>query len=239
MAFMSGYRDELEAARNRIETLEAKLVERDAALNAREAELSEQRAQLSRVRREAGTGGVSDGRSRDKTIVLAVVLSVFGLALLGGVVALVAVLRIQSSSEEIAIPPPPLIPSVQVAPDPPKVPETVAVPPNPEVSKPTEVDLIQEVVLQAKPKTKQCYEEELKRDPEASGFTSLTLEILPDGRVQRVELGSHPTISSKSFDACLKRVYSELRFPKLSTVTKTRIPLTFLPETKTEKRLGF
>lgn len=45
---MSGYRDQLEAARLRIESLEANLAERNAALGAREAELREMAAKLGR-----------------------------------------------------------------------------------------------------------------------------------------------------------------------------------------------
>ncbi|HEU4412253.1 MAG TPA: hypothetical protein VFS43_43830 [Polyangiaceae bacterium] len=45
---MSGYRDQLEAARLRIESLEANLAERNAALGAREAELRELAAKLGR-----------------------------------------------------------------------------------------------------------------------------------------------------------------------------------------------
>src|SRR5262245_53345613 len=45
---MSSYRDDLDAARARIETLEAKLRERDAALEAREAELREVQAEALR-----------------------------------------------------------------------------------------------------------------------------------------------------------------------------------------------
>ena len=46
---MSGYRDDLAAAKSRVQTLEAQIAERDAALRAREAELAEQRAELERL----------------------------------------------------------------------------------------------------------------------------------------------------------------------------------------------
>lgn len=48
---MAQYRDELEAARHRVETLQAQLEERDAALRAREAELAEARAEAERARK--------------------------------------------------------------------------------------------------------------------------------------------------------------------------------------------
>jgi hypothetical protein len=47
---MSHYRDHLDAAQARIETLEAKLNERDASLAARDAELAEMRAEIARLR---------------------------------------------------------------------------------------------------------------------------------------------------------------------------------------------
>jgi hypothetical protein len=47
---MSQYRDDLDAARRRIETLEAQIRERQAALEAREVELAEREAELARIR---------------------------------------------------------------------------------------------------------------------------------------------------------------------------------------------
>ncbi|WP_437732393.1 hypothetical protein [Sorangium sp. So ce1335] len=58
---MSHYRDHLDAARARIETLEAKLKERDAALAARDAEIAEIRAEVERLRGGAGDDGPLDG----------------------------------------------------------------------------------------------------------------------------------------------------------------------------------
>ncbi len=233
MGFMSGYRDDLEAARHRIETLEAKLVERDASLHAREAELAEHRAELARARRDT-VGAAGGGGTKDKTIVLAIALSVFVLGMLG---AALVVWRVNSIDDEVvqppAQPPAPLIPPVS---DPPKVAETGAVPRGEDAPKPSEVDLIQDVVHKARHDVKGCYEQELKRDPEARGTTTVTLTILEDGKVQQVQFEPHGTISSKAFDACIKRVYSELRFPKLASTTKTRIPLTFLPM---DHQLGF
>ncbi|HTN83975.1 MAG TPA: hypothetical protein VL242_09825 [Sorangium sp.] len=58
---MSHYRDHLDAARARIETLEAKLKERDAALAARDAEIAEIRAEVERLRGGSGDDGPLDG----------------------------------------------------------------------------------------------------------------------------------------------------------------------------------
>lgn len=234
MGFMSGYRDDLEAARHRIETLEAKLVERDASLHAREAELAEQRAELVRARRDTAGAGTAGGGTKDKTIVLAIALSVFVLGMVG---AALVVWRV-NSIEDVVVQPPaqPPAPIVQPVSDPPKVAETGAVPPGEDAPKPSEVDLIQDVVHKARPRVKMCYEQELARDPDASGTTTVTLTILEDGNVQQVQFEPHATISSKALDECIKRVYLELRFPKLASTTKTRIPLTFFP---TKHDLGF
>ena len=56
------YRDDADAARLRIETLEAKLVEQDAGRVARDAEIAELRAALERLGRE--TGGEKKRRPR-------------------------------------------------------------------------------------------------------------------------------------------------------------------------------
>ncbi|WP_437754225.1 hypothetical protein [Sorangium sp. So ce1389] len=58
---MSHYRDHLDAARARIETLEAKVKERDAALAARDAEIAEIRAEVERLRGGSGDDGPFDG----------------------------------------------------------------------------------------------------------------------------------------------------------------------------------
>ncbi|WP_437764212.1 hypothetical protein WMF27_36645 [Sorangium sp. So ce281] len=58
---MSHYRDHLDAARARIETLEAKLKERDAALAARDAEIAEIRAEVERLRGGSDDDGPPDG----------------------------------------------------------------------------------------------------------------------------------------------------------------------------------
>jgi hypothetical protein len=61
------YRDEGEAARLRIETLEAKLAERDAAIAARDAEISELTAHVERL----GSGGAAGPRARRSWPILA------------------------------------------------------------------------------------------------------------------------------------------------------------------------
>ena len=67
---MAQYRDELEAARHRVDTLKAQLDERDASLRARDAELTEQRAENERLRK----GGAPPARPRSTLMVVALVL---------------------------------------------------------------------------------------------------------------------------------------------------------------------
>lgn len=79
---MSQYRDSLDAARARIETLEAKLKERDAAIAARDAELAEIRAEVERLRGGSNDDGPPDGglHGRSGQRALLVALAVCGFA---------------------------------------------------------------------------------------------------------------------------------------------------------------
>lgn len=88
---MTQYRDDLDAARARIETLEARIREREAALDARDAELAELRAELSRLRRgqaAAADVGVDHGRDAAESAAgqraLLVALAACGFTLLAG-----------------------------------------------------------------------------------------------------------------------------------------------------------
>lgn len=83
---MGHYRDDLDAARARIETLEAKVKEREAALGVREAELSEMRCEIARLQRggEARPAlGAGDGPTAGQRAVL-VALAMCGLAMSAG-----------------------------------------------------------------------------------------------------------------------------------------------------------
>ncbi|MGK4001852.1 hypothetical protein WMF31_04470 [Sorangium sp. So ce1036] len=77
---MSQYRDHLDAARARIETLEAKLKERDAALAARDAELAEVRAEIERLRGGSGDDGPHDGRGGQRALFVALAVCGFATA---------------------------------------------------------------------------------------------------------------------------------------------------------------
>ena len=76
---MSGYRDDLEAAQRRIDTLEAQLGERDASLKARRAELGELENKL---RRLSHLGGL--GRARGRGVWAAVSATVMVAFVVGG-----------------------------------------------------------------------------------------------------------------------------------------------------------
>jgi hypothetical protein len=79
---MTHYRDDLDAARARIETLEAKVKEREAALDAREAELSEMRGEISRLQR-GGEPGAGEGPGRGQRAIL-VALAASGFVMASG-----------------------------------------------------------------------------------------------------------------------------------------------------------
>lgn len=83
---MTQYRDDLDAARARIETLEAKLREREASLDAREAELSELRSEIARLRRDPGGAHASlrDPETTAGQRALLVALAACGFTLLAG-----------------------------------------------------------------------------------------------------------------------------------------------------------
>lgn len=77
---MAHYRDDLEAARARIETLEARIREREASLEARDAELAELRAELARARRGEGAGSspeLYDPPSRPRAALVALAACAF------------------------------------------------------------------------------------------------------------------------------------------------------------------
>ncbi|MCC6551879.1 MAG: hypothetical protein IT372_02505 [Polyangiaceae bacterium] len=84
---MTHYRDDLDAARARIETLEAKVKERDASIDARDAEIAEMRAEIARIRRGEGPSP-SPSRSPDAIAAgqraLLVALAASGLAMATG-----------------------------------------------------------------------------------------------------------------------------------------------------------
>ncbi len=75
---MAHYRDELDASRRRVETLEALVAERDASMTARVAELAEVRAELDRANRGVGPMSAPVGAKLPWALLLAVLLVAAG-----------------------------------------------------------------------------------------------------------------------------------------------------------------
>ncbi len=221
------YRNDLEASRLRISTLEAKLEESEASLKAREAELAESTAERDRLRK-TGKAGPSRLRLFGFVSISFVVGTLFG-ASLG--------LHLSSSHEpsnvaigtaepqpEIAIEPvavargrapvlpPESIPSSAIA-----VGQTAA--------ETTEAKSIQSIVDDARPSVRECYQKETDKNVDAHGSLNVTFDIEPSGKVSRVELSGMLAISphwwSKEFDACVVAVFRKLEFPASTGSSKT------------------
>lgn len=223
---MSQYRDELEAARHRIETLEAKLREREAALDARDAELAERLAEVERLRRSGGGGGggrigvLSGGR-----IAAVAGIGLFVAALTVG--AAVALVSYRSSSEPDHFVEAPLpVEAVPLRPDPPKSYE----PPLPlpsAVSEPSNLAILRQAFDASRPEVRTCYEKELLKRPDAGGTVRVTISVGEKGGVESVTLGESP-VRSATLDACLIKIFRRLKIPELEGgATTVTYPLVF------------
>ncbi len=211
------YRNDLDAARMRIQSLEAKIAEREASLRAREAELAERDAEVGRLRQTPGkpAGGSSPGRI---LLLVATHLAVAGVV--GSACFLLA-------WREPPPPPPPVV--VAPSPSPPSQPRFVvdengavaegrSVPPGVEGAASdgdTEDSETQIAHDRMQPKVRACHREEKATKPEASGFVTVIYDIEPTGKVGRVELGNGPGMTpwwSKDFEACVVAAYRKLTF---------------------------
>ncbi|MDC3962492.1 hypothetical protein [Polyangium jinanense] len=227
------YRNNLDAARMRIETLEAKLAEREASLKAREAELAEQNAEITRLRQ---TGG-KPAESRGVWIAL-FTFTHFAVAGLGGLIFLGAFGR--SSPSYINCPEcPPAPPSLALVDDP------AAHPPTPSVEgKATDSDTEESAVTQSndrmRPEVRACQLEQLKKHPDAYGFLAVVFEVEPEGKVGRVSFqGMSPGSArwwSADFETCVTKAYRSLAFRPFEG-TKTTAKHTYFLSTNTN--LGF
>lgn len=214
---MAEYRDDLGAARMRIETLEAKLAERDAALRAREAEIAERDAEIARLRKAPVV--ISDPpRGRVMALVASAVL------LMAGVGAAVFVL---TAREPVAPPVPaggPVIEGKATLPEP--------VPPQPpataggkargaEEASPSGGSNLSTALQQAledtRPKVKSCYAEERKAHPNAEGFLKAIFEVGSDGRISHVRFAAltpyNPPWWSKDLETCVTRTLEAVKVP--------------------------
>ncbi|WP_437673516.1 AgmX/PglI C-terminal domain-containing protein [Sorangium sp. So ce131] len=237
---MSQYRDELEAARRRLDTLEAKVRERDAALEVRELELAEREAEIAMLRRSAGEGSppllapLSRGR----------LLGIFGLGAIASCLSIgVAVLLVNGPCryegellvEPAALPEPP----AQVQADEPEALAPALLGAAEENARSTDVQIIKQGITQAKRKVRACYQQELASRPDSAGSIQVTLEIDQAGAVSDITL-SESTVRSPAFDACLTRVYRELKFAGLEQgATTVSTSFTFVPAAPARGDTGF
>ncbi|MDC0743987.1 hypothetical protein [Polyangium mundeleinium] len=226
------YRNNLDAARMRIETLEAKLAEREASLRAREAELAEQTAENTRLRQT----GAKPPKSRGVWITLLVFTHV-AVACLGGLIFLGAFGPSPSYVNCPSCPPPP--PALALADDP------AAHPPTPSVEgKATDSDTGESAITQSndrmRPEVRACHVEERKKQPDAKGFLSVVFEVEPEGKVGRVSLspmsvGMKPWWSA-DFERCVAKAYRSLTFRPFDGAKTTAKHTYFL---STNDPLGF
>jgi hypothetical protein len=226
------YRNDLEAARLRITTLEAKLDESKAALDARDAELNECRRERDRLR-EAKDGGASSTSTANKSsFSLKSFAAGFGLAsILAGSVLVVLLLRNNSGAQgKIYLPPPaPAVPKAIVEGHvPPDVPDPLApatIVEGQTDSPSSDVKSIDAIVQEARPQARECYKKEAEKHSGVSGSVQVLFDIDASGKVIHAEmteiLKSRSPWWSKDFESCLIGVYKKLQFPA-TTNPKTR-----------------
>lgn len=238
------YRNDLEAARLRINTLEAKLEESKASLDARDAELAECTKERDRLRK---TTGSKASPTPWKTIAIAV----FPLALGTGLGFALGARTSGSTGPTANVPPvapPPIVTIsekgskaegqiVQPVEEPPapkaKVEGQIDLPaPEPLTSAATvagqtnipttESPTIESVVESARPKVRACYREERNEHPQAGGGVTVVFDIEPSGKLSRTKLETYPHVQpwwSKTFETCVVGVYRNLAFPNSGTKT--------------------
>jgi hypothetical protein len=240
------YRNDLEAARLRINTLEAKLEESKASIEARDAELAEYRTERDRLRQTAGKNGPS---SRRALYTVAAIAFVVGSILSFGAGALLLVkssapvatiateeqpkvtITENGSTAEGATHTPPVGPAVPIAtnagntnvrPDGP--PEPIATSAGKTNDSATESITIESVVESLHPNIKACYRDEAKKNPKASGSLTVVFDIDPSGTLSRIKLETFPHVQpwwSKTFEACAVTAYRNATFPKTTAVKTT------------------
>jgi len=240
------YRNDLEAARLRINTLEAKLEESKASLEARDAELAECSRERDRLRQTTGSKS-----SRSPALMLGI--AALGVGLGGG---LGYVLGAQSSAsagtaaDAAPVDSPPIVtisengskavgqinrpkeepsaPKANVegqidlpAPEPLTSAATVAG----QTIEPTPEDAtIESVVQSALPKIKACHREEKKEHPNARGSITVVFDIEPSGKLSRTKLETYRHVQpwwSQTFEACVVGVYRNLTFPNTAGIKTT------------------
>lgn len=226
---MSQYRDDLEAARLRADTLEAKVKERDAALAARDAELLERDAEVARLRGALGLGAEPSREPGRRTpwpvlvmgsAMLVAVAGSFTLARSPCALRDARPLRVVSDFD--GADPGPSVPAPELVPI---APTEIDAEPGPSTAAEAHA-----IVLEASRAVKTCYELELATRPGLAGRIDATLHVDSAGDVTRVELGASP-MRTAAFDACVTRALSAPTFPVPETggATAVQVPLVFRP----------
>jgi hypothetical protein len=221
------YRNDLEAARLRINTLEAKLEESKASLEARDAELAEYRTERDRLRQTS----VQPPRKRLFAYVTVAFLAGI-LASVGTMLTLPTFANTTSPSTTVKGEGPIVEGPTNIPPEEPPTPKAreeghILVPPQEPQFPPatvagptTEADpegsTIASVIEGARPKIQAVFRDEVKRHPTARGNITVVFDIEPSGKVARAKLETFRFVEpwwSKTFDACVVGVYRNLTFP--------------------------
>ncbi|MDI1475247.1 hypothetical protein [Polyangium sp. y55x31] len=223
------YRNNLDAARMRIETLEAKLTEREASLKAREAELAEQNAEITRLRQTGGKPAKLSG-----VWIVLLVFTHFAVAGIGGLIFLGAFGRSSPSYINCPTCPSPLALVDDPAAHPPApIAEGTATDSNAEESAVTQSN------DRMRPEVRACQVEQLKKHPDAHGFLAIVFEVEPAGKVGGVVLqgmSSRDRWWSADFEACVVKAYRGLAFRPFNGAKTTAKHTYFL---STNTNLGF
>lgn len=204
---MSHYRDHLDAAQARIETLEAKLNERDASLAARDAELAEVRAEVARLRGESNDDGPFDGpdpRGGQRALFAALVMC--GLATMTGYTMMRPSHCHQYRSSSV--------PAVAVRSAPGSLAGRAGIAPmDLGVTTGSEASRARlgmaAALAKVKPRLDVCRPE---GDPDSRIEGSVTVTFEPDGGSPRVDLT--PPYDGTEVGACVAQIYRSARVPR-------------------------
>lgn len=230
------YRNDLEAARLRIETLEAKLEETKAAQKAREAELAECQKERDRLRQTVG-----GKKPINYTVPLATGVLCLALGAALGFVAASAVTWMPKAQAPTEAPTvtvvedgPKAAGKIHLPPEEPQKPKATTqgvatiVPPEPRASAATvggqtnlqEAEVtIDSVVQGARRQVRDCYRTEAKTNSKAGGSVTVIFEIDRAGSVSKTQLQPMAFLEpwwNPAFATCVDGVYRSLKFPTTS-----------------------
>ncbi len=214
---MTQYRDDLDAARARIETLEAKLREREASLDAREAELAELRSEIARLRRDPGGARASlrDPETSAGQRALLVALAACGFTLLAGYAmvrpATCGMARMRHTS---AVPRMPAeltrMPSISAGVESPAPELFPTIAPPSQVMEDGDRDFDRKAAFRALKRAateaRSCAEE-----GGPSGLTKVEVTFQPSGEVSSVQM--LPDVVGTPAAACLYKVFGKVHVP--------------------------